>query len=75
MKAHKVIALVLKRDGQIVPAFLSGTFFQGSKVTTELARRCRDLRKSGHLKTVMSFPFSTFEATKKGEEYFKSVLK
>lgn len=74
-QAFKIIARVVKRDGEIVPAFLAGTIIEGRKISTELTRRCRDLRKAGYLETVRSFPYSEFRATKRGVKYFTELLK
>lgn len=74
-KSFLVIARAIKRDGEIVPAFLAGTIIEGKKISTELTRRCRDLREAGYLETVRSFPYSEFRATKRGVKYFTELLK
>lgn len=74
-QAFKVIARAVKRDGEIIPSFLSGTNVEGRKVSTELARRCRELFKSGHLDRIRSYPYSEFRVTKKGLKYFTGLLK
>lgn len=74
-KAFLVVARAIKRDGEIIPAFLAGAIIEGKKVSTELTRRCRDLRKAGYLKTIESFPHSRFAPTKKGLKYFTELLK
>jgi len=74
-KSFLVIARAIKRDGEIIPAFLAGAIIEGKKVSTELVRRCRELRTAGYLKTVESFPYSRFAPTKKGVKYFQELLK
>lgn len=74
-KTYKVIAQVVKRDGEIVPAFLAGTMFKGRKVSTEIGRRCRDLKYKNILSQIQQYPFSIFEPTKKGEKELAKLLK
>lgn len=60
MTQHKLVLEFIKQNGSILPAKMAGYIFMGHMFGSETSKRCRELRKSGILKSQNDGKFERF---------------